>query len=165
MSDSPFGLAAIVEANSVTIQMALQKLEEKHSEFHVPGGNSLGRIVAHIITSRRGIIGILGGEAPDLGWGEFGAFSKSEQFDPKHKVPSLAEMGERWAQLSEILPNALAGASPEAMAAKAAHEAPISDKSTGALVSFLLFHETYHVGQVGLMAKSATGEGIFSGIK
>lgn len=108
------------------------------------GGNSLNWIAGHIVSYRNRILELVGeppvwdGETArrydgtdDAGWSPAAAL-------PIERIRADLERSQ------ELLEAALSRLGPDDL------ERPAGERTTGALLSFLQFHETYHVGQLGL---------------
>ncbi len=154
-------LVTIVEANDFSIEKSVSFLNEEYLNARVGSSNEIGRLFGHITSYRNGVIGLLGGSPINLEWGAFGEFSMTAQFDEQNEVPTLANIVEKWNLCSQALKSILSTVSEDTLSQKAPFPLPISDDTMDGFVSFILFHESYHIGQITLIAKEVTGKTIF----
>ncbi len=117
------------------------------------GGNSFNWVLGHIVASRNDIFALLG-EPPV--WNEADAapyVRGSHELDPAAARPLtaiLADLDRSQEQLTARLERLTA-----------AELATVRGDSTiGKQLAFLQFHETYHVGQTGLLRRLAGKEGV-----
>jgi hypothetical protein len=101
-------------------------------------------ILGHIVWARSRALKLLG-----VNWTApwFPYFERGSKPEDAASYPPFEEVVAAWKELTEKMPTALAGASPEAMAAPITQPSPSFDGTVGGMVSFLAMHETYHVGQ------------------
>ncbi len=147
-------LAAGFRASQVALQVNLKGVTHEQSlEAPAAGGNCLNWIAGHILAARRTILARLG--EPAAGDGEeLAAYRRGSQGlsagDPCLPLDKLlAELkasGERIAALLEALDPAALEEPLEVAGVPGAPQKP----TVGSFLTFLLFHESYHVGQLGL---------------
>lgn len=112
--------------------------------------NHIAWIVGHVIWARKAILAKLGKEwsAPWLG-----LFARGVKLDDTTAYPSSDALMEAWKEVGEVLSGALENASEEALGCAVTPPGPPSaDGTISGQVRFLAWHETYHVGQVSLVA-------------
>jgi uncharacterized damage-inducible protein DinB len=111
----------------------------------VPGGSHLAWLLAHLVVSRDGMLRRCGGEAvwDERAWQRFGRGSDVAVDTPTIAV-ALAALEAQEARLLEAFAAIAAGAGADA--------APPIDLDT---VEFLVWHETYHMGQALLYRRAA----------
>jgi uncharacterized damage-inducible protein DinB len=117
------------------------------------GGNSFNWVLGHIVTSRNDIFALLG-EPPV--WSEADAaryVRGSHELDPA----AARQLAAILADLDRSQERLLARLEPLAEAELAAAR---GDSTLGKQLAFLQFHETYHVGQTGLLRRLAGKEGV-----
>ena len=119
------------------------------------GGNCVNWIAGHLLASRGRILTLLGGEAV-LSEEEMQPYRRGAKgFAPASALPlgrltdglqrSGNEILERLASLPE--------GSLDEMLDPSTFPVPPEIPTRGALISFLLFHESYHGGQIGLLRR------------
>lgn len=125
-----------------------------------PGGNCLNWVLGHILASRGGILKLLGVE---------GTLS-DEQAEPYRRGAEPLSESSRVMPIEEILTGLdhtqemiLSGLDSldEAAMARVIPESPFGrdQETVASLLTGLVFHESYHVGQTGLLRRLAGHEG------
>ncbi len=116
------------------------------------GGNTPHWILGHLVTSRRFLARRLGAELPNDGWEEL--FGMHAEPDGTRGFPSVPELvtafGAADAALAERLPALTEEEREEPWGAR---PFPDGGETVAQGVSFLYFHETYHLGQLGLLRR------------
>jgi len=125
-----------------------------------PGGNCLNWVAGHILQARASTLTMLGQDLPF-------AADKYDRYqrggaplkDAADTVP-LSAMIADFAATEAGLQAGLAGLTAEKLAAKAPFSPGRSDTETvGSLLAGLVFHEGYHIGQLGLLRRLAGVDG------
>ena len=80
-------------------------------------------------------------------------FTHNNALDPAKKYPHLSEIKAMWEETSPKLRKILTHMPPEILKAPAYFKPPIEDHSTFGLLTFLMHHESYHVGQLSILRK------------
>jgi uncharacterized damage-inducible protein DinB len=124
------------------------------------GGNCMNWVLGHIVSTRNGLLSVLGKEAA---W-------TSEKADRYGRGTEPIQDGKEAAALDELL--TVFNASQETIlkglaeipAERFAEPAPFSptgkeDETVGSLVAALAFHEAYHAGQLGTLRRLANKPG------
>lgn len=138
----------ILEANSngVTHIESISGLE--------PGGNSYNWIVGHILATRNVILKLLG-KAPvwsdDLEKRYTRGSTNVTSIDEAYPLDRM--LGDLKSS-TELILDGMRTATPDALAVKA----PFSprnnpDETVGSLLAMLVFHESYHAGQTGIVRR------------
>lgn len=144
-------LANLLSLNTGAIQMTLKDIGHGQA-IHSPHEtcNSAAFILGHIVTYRYQIAKMLGmDESHSLGKTfEWGASDENRQ-----QYPPLAELHAEMEAMGEKITQRLKSISAEELAAEADYEVPPMPKTVEGAVSFLVFHETYHVGQLGYLRR------------
>jgi uncharacterized damage-inducible protein DinB len=125
------------------------------------GGSCLNQVLGHLTRTRNMALGTMGQKQP----------YRMEEFDPyddrtgvpfsREKALPFDELRRRYKSLQEPLVKAIRGMSAEAL------QAPPKRKMTGApnetvgtQLATMVFHETYHVGQTGVLRRVAGKPGV-----
>jgi hypothetical protein len=121
-----------------------------------PGGNCANWIVGHITRQRNSALRMLTGQSP---------YPKEElsPYDDRDGVPfsretalPFDELLHRFRSMQEPLVNAIGRLTPDALAAKAPWSPSGNPNETmGSLLVSFVFHESYHVGQTGVLRRVA----------
>ena len=125
-----------------------------------PNSNPLLWIVGHIVATRNLLARALGAGL-DLPWA--GKFAQKSAFDETAEYPEAAELEKILRQLSAQLQVRLTQLSDAELSARGPREFPIPDKTVRGTIAFLIYHEAYHVGQVGYLKKWLGYPGIVDG--
>jgi hypothetical protein len=80
-------------------------------------------------------------------------FARGARIEAADQYPALDEVLAAWKEVSATLAKAMEGATAETMAMAAPEKSPSFDGKIGGMVSFLAYHETYHVGQLAYLRK------------
>lgn len=141
---------------------ALKDVTAEHSAYRVhENTNSFDRLAGHITVARRGLGTLLGMELPDLGWGEFEkAGERGRQFDPNVKCPPISDIMEGFNRVTDVMMAKLPDVSNDTLAKPSPFPVPGDNPTLADLLSFLAMHESYHIGQLGLLKKCMTGRRI-----
>jgi hypothetical protein len=115
-----------------------------------PESNHLLWVVGHAAVSRAVALRLLGG-----GWSApwQNLFSRGQKKVDDGQYPSVAEVQQAWNEISGRLMSAFATASPKLMDKPVEKGKPSTDGTVGGTVAFLCLHESYHLGQTGLIRK------------
>ena len=124
-----------------------------------PGGNCLNWVLGHVLSSRGALIETLGGEAPMSAASSKPYLRGCEPLRDEDAL-EFAHLLELFEASQEELIRLLA----ELPAERLDEKAPFSpggreDETIGSLLSLFAFHETYHVGQTGILRRLAGLEG------
>ena len=143
----------VIEANTAGLT------QENSLATPAAGGNCLNWVLGHVVTSRNGIAKLLG---LDPIWDPQRAAPYSRGSEPiteETALPMEEILADFAASQKTILP-ALAGLTDEDLAAKSPLSFFKGDKETvGSALAAYVFHETYHIGQSGILRRVAGKEG------
>lgn len=134
----------------------LQGMSEEQALTCPPGGGSCANwVLGHILSARNGVHHLLGLEA---------AFppAKAARYARGTAPVTPADPGEPLADLlaafqasQQKVAAALPGLSPQQLAREMAMPDPLKEGPVGAHLGLLLFHESYHAGQLGVLRRLA----------
>ncbi len=79
-------------------------------------------------------------------------FAHGKSIDPNADYPSIDNIRENWNGISGQISNALASLPEEALQADAP-KVPIGEGKMGDFLDFLMHHEAYHIGQMGILRR------------
>ncbi len=136
--------------------------EESLAQPH-PGGNCLNWVVGHLASSRDLLRGVLGLE-PTLGEGEHPVYARSaEPLTDAEKAERFERLTAAFAQDRDDVVAALGKLTPEQLAAPAPFSPSNNPEETVAtLLAGLVFHESYHIGQTGVLRHVAGHAGVLT---
>jgi hypothetical protein len=131
----------------VTDEQAKQRLSDHN--------NPLIWVATHTVWARYNITKLLGkpGNNPYLGM-----FENFKPIDASMKFPTLDNLKAEWKTVSDLLKEGFASATDEFMESEGPFKSPIGDNSFTGAIAFLTEHESYDIGQLGLLKKLHTKE-------
>ena len=118
------------------------------------GGNPLSWILGHTLNARSEMLSILGGN-PLLTTEEAAPYQRGGQPDPVALAAlPLSTLASRFHAAQEEVVSGIQALGDEALAAAAPFSPAGNDHETlGTLIAGLIFHESYHLGQIGLLRR------------
>lgn len=146
-----------IRFNNHLLTLATEGFGESHWSFRPEtGGSSALWILGHLASSRRVMRRLAGDAVEESDWEKFfrrGTRPEDATYPPTDEfVQEFFSSGEALAGHLATLPEDVAsGASPI--------EFPDGSKTVEEALHFLYFHETYHLGQVGLLRRLAGLDG------
>lgn len=156
MNKPSYYLEIILNLNSRLFVNTLAGVSEEQSEERISShSNSFKWIATHTVWARFNILMFLGKPTENP---YPGLFENFKPYDPDDKYPSLDEIKKQWARASELLKEALATIPDEILSADSPLKSPIGDNTNGGTLAFLVQHESYDIGQLGLLKKFLTKE-------
>jgi uncharacterized damage-inducible protein DinB len=144
-------IASHLKLGDYLLKTALENLSDE--ELHRRGGpqsNSMLWITGHLALSRSRMLKLAGGDN-DFPWPDL--FSRGSAMQASSDYPALDEVLGAWDEASGRLLAALPRMTPEQLFAKSPQSLPGDDKSVRGALSFLVYHEAYHIGQMGYLRK------------
>jgi hypothetical protein len=151
----PSSFAPIVQLYGVNTRLYEQALDGIDRETSLrrlaPGANPILWIAGHLASSRFGIAGMIGREQP-LPWPK--VFHKGSSAEDPSSLPDLAVIRQGWREIAGVLLPRLAELNEADLAPLAPRSFPIEDKSIGGAITFLAYHEGYHLGQISYVRKA-----------
>jgi uncharacterized damage-inducible protein DinB len=155
-------LAYQLELTSRVLDMNTRDVSQEES-LATPeeGGSCLNWVVGHMTRTRNMALGRMSQKAP-FQMEDFAAYDDrgGVRFTPRAALP-FDELMRRFKAMQEPLVNAIKGMSPEALAAAPQRKmtgAP--DETVGSQLATFVFHESYHVGQTGVLRRVAGKPGV-----
>jgi uncharacterized damage-inducible protein DinB len=114
--------------------------------------NCAAFIAAHLVDSRHYLLGTLGVKQPSPLKGAKGGFNSIENVS---SYPPLAEIEKAWTAVGKSLDQQLGKLTTAELDAPLDSGFPLVTKSMLGVLTFLVQHESYHLGQLGLLRKHA----------
>lgn len=115
------------------------------------GGNAARWILAHVTHYRRRFARRLGEDGPEDAWER--AVARGTKAASVDELPDPADLAALFATAGEALGRRLTATSAEGAARDAGEAAPDGGRTVKDAAHFLYFHETYHLGQIGLIRR------------
>ena len=154
MDPRVISLIEILRLNTHLYRNCLAGLTDEEARLRPAGAgatNSAAFVAAHLVDSRHYLLGLLGNKQPSPLKGAAGGFNN---IDEVTSFPPLAEIQAAWTAVGEVLDRQLAAASTSQLDA-VLEGFPLEDNSLLGVLAFLVQHESYHLGQLGLLRKYA----------
>jgi uncharacterized damage-inducible protein DinB len=127
----------------------------------VPAGNCINWVAGHIVQSRGGTLQVLGQALPFAGT-KYDRYKRgTEPIFAATGTVSLAEMLTDYAATDAALQAGILALTPQILVSKAPFSPGNNEKETvGSLLAGLVFHESYHAGQLGVLRRLAGSPGV-----
>lgn len=145
-------LAHTLELNTRLVLNCLAGVDGPTARRRItPDTNSMAFLLAHLADARHFLANTLGVPfanplADQLKYG-----ASEDEVGP---LPELSILVDAWRKVSSHLVTALPGIPPERLDTPSATRFPIGDPTTLGTVTFLVQHESYHLGQLGLLRRA-----------
>ena len=144
-------LAKLYELNTGLFQKALSVFEPDQIFLRPEEkANSAHWVAGHMVTSRFTVANSIG-MTETAPWGdifEFGSEIKDES-----EYPPLEEIKKAWDEVSAKLTKHFSKVTEETLQGPPPFEPPGMEKNVRGILSFMYMHETYHLGQLGYLAR------------
>ena len=156
MNNSVYQSKIILKMNERLFKSTLEGVSEEQAKERIAGHvNPVSWIASHTVWARYNTLMFLGKPAEnpynDL-------FANFKAYDASLHYPSLAEIKKEWEKVSALLNDALDSVSEEHLAGDSPVKSPIGDFTNGGTIAFFAQHESYDIGQLGLLKKFFTKE-------
>ena len=150
MSDLIKPIRETYRFNSELVSLALDDLDPEDAVRRMKGGegSSVAYLTGHLSSSRYGILKALGREAENPYKELYGAGVGAKDGSA---YPPLDELAAGWRETAETLHAALDALTDEEALAPSDDSFPTADRTLRGQLAFIAWHETYHVGQIGLL--------------
>lgn len=158
MKKSIYQSALIFNMNERLFMNALDGVTDEQAMERISDHNNpLIWIAAHTAWARYNMLAFLGKPAKNPFEGRFENF---KPYDSSDEYPKLEKIKEEWKKSSKLLKEALEATTEEHLAGDSPLKSPIGDFTNGGTIAFLAQHESYDIGQMGLLKKYFTKEGM-----
>ncbi len=157
MSNSASALKAQFDLQTRLYNNALDGITDAEAQNrnsdHV---NHMKWIAGHLLNTRVDLLSRLTGGEPDTTYGA--QFGRGVALDVNANYPPMEEITSRWKAAATKISEGFTQLPEEVLGAKAPVQAPVADDTFRGLLAFLVSHEAYHIGQLGLLRKMAGKE-------
>lgn len=144
-------LAGTLRLNSRLFKNCLADLTEEQARIRPSDTtNSAAFVAAHMAQSRYYTLKVLGAERPNPLVPYLGEW---RGIDEIQEWPTLPEIESAWNDASTALDARLAAIAPAELDAASGTQMPIEDTSLLGLFTFMVQHDSYHLGQLSLLRK------------
>lgn len=149
-------LAAVVRMNTRLFERCLDGVTD-HDATERPGAaNSMTFIFLHVADARYYLAGLVG---PALA-NPLAEYTEVQSIGEAETLPSLEELRSAWREVSPIVEHRLQALEPEAWSRESPASFPIPDETLMGAIAFLIQHESYHLGQLGLLRRQLGYQGM-----
>ncbi len=154
----------ILGYNAWLFQNAVKDVGEDRFAYQVNDRtNAFDRLAGHVTVCRHGTAAMLHIGVPELPWGTFAEFGFGTQFELERVCPPLPAVVSLFNEVTAVLMAELANVPDDVFAEPSAFEIPGENPTMRDLLGFMVMHETYHIGQMGILKKSMGGPGVMEG--
>lgn len=150
-------LAALFDLNTDLALNCLAGIDPAAAGQHPPSLNSMAFLLAHITDSRHYLAAWLG---QPLDNPLASALRDARGIDDAGPLPPLDQLRRHWEAISAHLAAAFSTAPAELLNESSPQRFPIADDTRLGAIAFLAQHESYHIGQMGLLRRQAGREGM-----
>ncbi len=136
--------------NSMILSLATGDLKNDAAGHRMRNGegSSISYLMGHLLSSRYGMLKILGAGDENPFAEQFGRNAAPRDVS---EYSDIAEFKSAWDELSHRFHTALQEATDDQLLAPAPDGIPIEDQTMRGAINFLCWHESYHVGQIGML--------------
>jgi hypothetical protein len=161
MNPSLVPLLDLLKLDTGLLERAIDGLQREQLLRRIPqGANPMLWIAGHLTSVRFGMATLLG-EARTRPWGTM--FGRGVPVPEDAALPQAAEVLSEWRTISEAVVRLMTAATDAQLAAPSPRPFPIADKTILGAVTFLVYHESYHLGQMALIRKGLGLPGLVDG--
>jgi len=157
MSGPLHALADRFAFNDRFLDMLVEGFSEEDWLRRSGPGNHSQWLLGHLASTRRSALRGFGQAAEEQPWEQHFAMGKAPTPQSDDIAPAL--LREAFLKNGESLRRWLAGLSEE-QAAAPFRPFPDGSKTVGGVAHFLHFHESYHLGQIGLLRRACGKKGV-----
>jgi DinB family protein len=144
-------LAEILRLNTVLFRNCLDALTDEQAAVRPSGAtNSAAFVAAHLTNSRFYLLKVLGVAAED----PLAPYLDGKKgLDDLDKLPALSEIHEAWTLAAHLLKDRLAAMTAAEWDGPSSVRFPLANGTLVGTLTFLVQHDSYHVGQLSLLRK------------
>lgn len=129
----------------------LSNISEQESETRKPELNHLKWIAGHLTNSRLISLSRIAGLQPDESYKA--QFARGAVLDASNNYPSLQQIMSKWNDASVAISEKIAHIPAEVLESKNTAQLPIADDTISGVLTFMMSHEAYHIGQMSVIRK------------
>ena len=150
MSELALPATTLFRFNSELLSLALSDLDDEAAgrRWKSGRGSSIAYLTGHLMSSRCGLLKTLGAARDNPYKGLFGEGVGSKE---GAEYPSVGRLREEWIELAGRLHAALDRLTDVEALAGGDGSFPIPDNTLRGNLTFIAWHESYHIGQIGMM--------------
>lgn len=144
-------LAATLRLNTRLMQNCMQGVDDERANTRLcDRTNHMAFLAAHLVGARAYLTGLAGGNGTDPFQDLLGA---AKSIDEVEEFPKVADIMREWSGMTERMLAALEAVDAETLDGPPPFQFPIGDPTLLGGITFLVQHDTYHIGQLALLRK------------
>jgi hypothetical protein len=147
-------LAPVTHVLETSAELYLKALDglDRETLLRRPDGsvNPMLWMAGHVAGGRCGMLTLAGGQV-EFPWPEL--FGRGARPSDWNTLPDASEVTALFRETSSRLATQLATLTGEQLGAESPRKLPIGDRSVGGAITFLAYHEGYHIGQMSLLRR------------
>lgn len=144
-------MKGMLQTNDFLIQKAFDGVSNEHiAQRPNEKTNSLIFILGHLTNYRCQTCKLLG-ENMTFPHGDL--FNRGTSYDNSVEFPEFPKLLEEWKNVSTRLINAIDNAGDDILLKEIPQKYPFGDQNILGALTFMVYHETYHIGQTALIRK------------
>ena len=141
-------ITQMLKGNTALFERAVDGVAETVALDRPAGrANHLAYVACHVLDSRGWTVSFLGGDGTHEFTEQFKKAKDIEELEP----PPMAAVGAAYAGLTERLNECLEALTDDELDRPTDSSFPFADKTVIGGLTFLAWHESYHVGQLGML--------------
>ena len=143
-------LIDIFDFNTMTVSLVLADLDNEDAgrRMRQGEGSSITFLTGHLISTRHVMLQLVGAADDNPYLETFGTDAKPRDAED---YPDISELKSVWDGLTERFGSALTEAGDELLLSEPPSRYPVPDNTVRGALMFLAWHESYHVGQIGIL--------------
>jgi uncharacterized damage-inducible protein DinB len=150
--NAPNPLPGLLRMNTRLLLNALEGFPEGSARVRLEGRtNHVAFLLVHLVDARYFMALLCGLELENPLSEEFAHVTSVEE---AAEYPTLEQLESMWTEVGGLLHEHMASTGPEAWRRDTGRQFPNGDPSLAGAMAFLLEHEIYHIGQVGMIRRA-----------
>jgi uncharacterized damage-inducible protein DinB len=157
MSTSVQAIQDLLKLNASLFEKGVKGLSNAQAlEQAAPTANPILWIAGHLASSRHSLLRSLGVEK-EFPWGDL----FNSKFEPSsNRYPDFAELVDCWKDISARVEARITELGDAGIIKPLEHNLPTDDKSVRGALTFWLYHDSWHMGQIAYAKKTLGLEGL-----
>lgn len=148
---SPATLATQFELHTRLFNNVLEGIDDSSANGRASDEVNHIKWLAGHLTNARHMMKDFGGIEEDDPHGEL--FGHGKSISEAVEYPSLDEIRDRWNSISHRIGAGLSNLPDDVLNGPAPGRFPVADDTMAGMLAFLMHHEAYHIGQIGILRK------------
>jgi hypothetical protein len=107
-------------------------------------------LAGHLVSTRHMLAGVLSANAAEK---YADLYAQGKGLQPGADYPPLADIRNEWQKITDIVRPLIADLKKETLDSATPFPVPVAEQNVNGFICFILHHEAYHLGQLGLLRK------------